>query len=81
MEATKIQCPKCGSQMDTGFVLDRSLLLIGEHFPRWLEGEPERGISGGWKVVGKKTNEINRADRCRNCGYLEFYTSMEVQYV
>ena len=80
MEATKNQCAKCGGQMDTGFVLDRPT-LVGDHFPRWLEGQPERGISGGWTTVGKKTNEINRADRCRNCGYLEFYTSMEVQYV
>jgi len=69
--------------MDTGFVVDHSLSssLIGDHFPRWEEGEHERGTSGGRKTLGKKTKEINRADRCGSCGYLEFYTSKEVQYV
>ena len=83
MGATKSQCPKCTGQMDGGFVLDHNNLLglPAHRLPRWVEGEPERGISGGWKIAGKKTNEVSRVDRCGNCGYLEFYTSKELQYV
>jgi predicted nucleic-acid-binding Zn-ribbon protein len=83
MDPTMNQCPKCAAEMNRGFVLDRQnvLGLPADRFPRWVEGEPERGISGNWTLVGRKTNEIRRADRCGNCGYVEFYASLEVQYV
>jgi predicted nucleic-acid-binding Zn-ribbon protein len=83
MDAPTSQCPKCTGQMDRGFVLDRNNMfgLAADRFPRWVEGEPERGSSGGWKTSGKRTNEISRAERCENCGFLEFYTSKEVQYI
>ncbi len=83
MNATENRRPKCTGQMDRGFVLDRNnvLGLAADRFPRWVEGEPEKGISGGWQTSGKRTNEIIRADRCGHCGFLEFYTSQEVQYV
>ncbi len=83
MEATKNQCPKCTGQMVKGFVLDRDNVFgfAADRLPRWVDGEPERGVSGGWKIVGKKTYEINRADRCEYCGYLEFYTGQECEFV
>ncbi len=84
MEATKNQCPKCTGQMVKGFVLDRNHVfggLAADRLPRWVDGEPERGVSGGWKIVGKKTYEINRADRCEHCGYIEFYTGQECEFV
>lgn len=83
MDAAQDQCLKCNGQMDRGFVLDRNNLfgLAADSFPRWVEGEPERGISGSWKTSAKRTHEISRVDRCENCGLLEFYTSKEVQYV
>lgn len=59
-------------------MVDRS--LAGDRFLRWVEGEPERGAAG-LKLAGRKTNEISRTDKCGSCGYLEFYTSPEVQYV
>ena len=79
MDAANSQCPKCEGQMESGFLFDRS--LASSRLLHWVEGEPERGISGSWKTSGKRTNEISRAERCGHCGFLEYYTSKEVQYV
>ena len=79
MEVSKSQCPKCTGLMHRGFVFDRS--FTGDRFLRWVEGEPERGGATGLKLIGRKTSEISRTDKCEKCGYLEFYSSNEVQYV
>jgi len=67
--------------MERGFVLDRNKLLIGsaDDVPRWVEGDVEKGFSG-FKIAGKRTIKIHRADRCGDCGYIEFFSSKEVQY-
>jgi len=82
MKTNGSPCPKCAGQMDKGFVLDRDnvLGLRADRIPCWVEGEPERGASGGWKTIGKRTHEVRRVERCEECGYLEFYTSNEVLY-
>ena len=79
MEASKSQCPKCTGLMERGFVMDRS--LTGDRLLRWVEGEPERGGATGVKLIERKTSQITRTDKCDKCGYLEFYSSGEVQYV
>ena len=82
MKAIESKCPKCAGRMERGFVLDRDnvLGLRVDNLPCWIDGEPTRGISGGWQTVGKRTNEVDRVDRCEKCGYLEFYTSSEVRF-
>lgn len=81
MSEQKSQCAKCAGQMETGFVLDRNTVYVApaDNLLLWIEGEPERGILGGFKVAGKKTREL-RADRCMSCGYVEFYASDEILY-
>jgi len=67
--------------MERGFMLDHS--VVHEIFPRWVEGEPSPGSPGSTapgSLVGKKMRRVNRAERCSECGYLEFYTSNEILY-
>jgi hypothetical protein len=69
--------------MERGFVLDRNNLLLmlpGHNVPQWVEGEAESGSSGGFKTAGKRTSKIDRADRCSDCGYVEFFSSKDLQY-
>jgi len=69
--------------MERGFVLDRSLgrSLGIDRVLRWVKGEPEIGGATGIKLVGKETSKISRTDKCRNCGYLEFFASNDVEYI
>jgi hypothetical protein len=70
-------CLKCNGLMERGFILDHS--VVHETFPRWVEGEPSPGSTVG-SLVGKKMRRVNRAERCVECGFLEFYTSDELVY-
>jgi len=79
MEVSKSQCPKCTGLMERGFVMEGS--LAGSRVLRWVEGEPEIGGPTGLKLIEKKTSQITRTDKCDKCGYLEFYSSNEVEYV
>ena len=82
MDETKNRCPKCESRMERGFVLDQNNVggFPVDSSPRWVEGEPEQGGLGGLKIIGKRTYAVSRAERCARCGYVEFYTSSEVEY-
>ena len=64
--------------MELGFMLDHS--VVHESFPRWVEGEPAPGAGVPGSLVGKKMRRVARAERCCDCGYVEFYTGDEIIY-
>ncbi|HEX5724126.1 MAG TPA: PF20097 family protein [Longimicrobiaceae bacterium] len=64
------RCPKCGSKMEAGFVLE---VDGGSAKPaRWVEGMPERSFWTGIRLKGRAQIPIT-AMRCVRCGFLEQY--------
>ncbi|HET7229803.1 MAG TPA: PF20097 family protein [Longimicrobium sp.] len=66
---SEMKCPKCGSPMTTGFVLD---MHQGAKAAEWIEGEPEKSVWTGLKLKDRRRFPLT-ADRCERCGFLEFY--------
>ena len=62
-------CPKCGSPMTTGFLLDSS---DRPKPTEWVEGAPEKSFWTGLKLARRRRFPVN-ADRCERCGFLELY--------
>jgi hypothetical protein len=62
-------CPKCGGEMERGFVLDRTkgMYLAG----RWGEGIPIRAFFFGVPEPDRCFEIV--AMRCKVCGFLEHY--------
>ena len=65
----QLQCPKCGQQMQEGFVPEASQSRAGG--VRWVSGQPEVSYFG-LSLRGREVIEI-QAFRCAGCGYVEFY--------
>ena len=83
MDSSDAVCPKCNvGTMDRGFILDHNnvLGLLANRLPQWVEGEVETGVSGQIKLTGKQTNRIDRAYRCKKCGYLELFSSLDTEW-
>ena len=62
-------CPKCGGEMEEGFVLDNP---SDGHQSGWVEGAPEGSRWTGIKMKGKVQLPVV-AYRCQLCGFLESY--------
>lgn len=45
-------------------------------YQRWVEGELDRGVFGGARLLGKAKWETD-ALRCPRCGHLELYALRE----
>ena len=64
-------CPKCGSSMSEGFVIDH-----GDYGSRsvstWHGGEPRKSVWTGLKLSKDEQFEISTF-RCNRCGFLESY--------
>lgn len=68
MEETK-KCPKCGGAMEEGFILDAGLLGTPvSQQQKWVKGKGK-----GLSIFGINEGISVKADRCKNCGYLENY--------
>ena len=68
------RCPKCGSEMEQGFVLD---VTHGGHIvSQWVAGAPIRSFWVGTKLPDEKLVPIGTY-RCSSCGYLESYARPE----
>ena len=67
----KLQCPKCRSEMVQGFVPDYShgATLVGG----WHAGQPKKSFWTTTKAPLAEGVPIG-AFRCRECGFLEFYS-------
>ena len=66
----EMTCPKCGSRMTTGFLLDNA--DKGNSTTDWIEGAAEKSFWTGVKVKGRRRFPV-MADRCEKCGFLELY--------
>ena len=64
-----MKCPKCGSPMITGYLVDhnQSLKVLD-----WVEGAPEKSFWTGLKIKDRRNFPVV-ADRCERCGFLELY--------
>jgi hypothetical protein len=70
MADESIECPKCGGEMERGFIADQT---YGGVLPsKWIEGAPESSFWTGVKTRGKVDVEVSTY-RCAECGYLESY--------
>jgi len=63
-------CPKCGTPMEPGFVLDQTYGGIAQS--AWVDGLPERSFWTGVKLKGHHRLPVTTY-RCPACGYLESY--------
>ncbi|MDO8729942.1 MAG: PF20097 family protein [Candidatus Omnitrophota bacterium] len=72
---TSSKCPKCGGQMEEGFILDQGHST--RHAARWIADKPETGfLWTGVKISGKAQHTIQTL-RCIKCGFIESYASEE----
>ena len=69
------KCPKCGGEMEVGFLRDRSGSNLSQP-AEWMQGAPETTWLGRFKL-GYRMAYITRytveAFRCEKCGFLEQY--------
>ena len=65
-----MNCPKCTSPMEEGFIKDEGYDAV--HASKWVEGAPEKSFWTGTKTEGKKQVQV-LTYRCPRCGYLESY--------
>ena len=68
------RCPKCGSGMKQGFVLDN--IPGGRIVSQWAEGAPLKSFWTGTKLPDEDFIPIG-AYRCSSCGFLELYARPE----
>lgn len=74
MHYTAINCLRCESVMEDGFIIDRADYNT---INTWVEGEPVKSFWSGIKTKGKEQYAV-RTLRCTNCGYLESYATEEI---
>ena len=67
----KLACPRCGTRMDEGFLLERGD-SDSASTTRWVEGRPEKSRWTGLKLKDRLVIPL-RSFRCIGCGYVESY--------
>ena len=65
------KCPKCGSGMEQGFVVD-GLGHGSRLVSHWAAGAPMKSFLAGIKLDAEQIVPIGTY-RCTSCGYLELY--------
>jgi len=70
MATSRHTCPKCGSSMEQGFVLDNT--HGGRLVSHWAPGLPRKSFWVGTKAPEGELIPIGTF-RCTSCGYLESY--------
>ncbi len=64
-------CPKCHSNMETGFVIDKNGPgSFGT--PEWVDGTPARSFWSGLSLKGHDRHAVVTY-RCPKCAFLESY--------
>ena len=69
--ARSTPCPKCGAQMDEGYIVDHTH-GGSRTVSHWVEGPPERSIWMGLKIADRRSFSV-ATFRCQRCGFLESY--------
>jgi Domain of unknown function (DUF6487) len=67
---TSFNCPKCGAEMQPGFILEHRKAL------RWIAGEPKTSFLGDVGATGEQRHI--ESYRCVGCGYLESYARTKI---
>ena len=65
------KCPKCGGEVETGFLLERAhynAALVTQ----WVSGPPEKSFWTGLKLDARARYDVTTC-RCKTCGFLESY--------
>jgi hypothetical protein len=65
-------CPKCGAEMEQGFLLDYMYGKRNRTQSVWVEGPAATSIWTGVKLGGRRRINVSGL-RCTSCGFLEFY--------
>jgi hypothetical protein len=76
MPQTTDQCVKCGGVMRIGFVSDKADYNMPTYLI-WGDGEPKESIWTGVKPSGQERKTVDKVMRCTDCGYLEFYATLD----
>ena len=76
MNKYNLNCSKCSSEMEDGFIVDFGYANVQPS--GWVEGEPVKSRWHGIKINDKKQYSITTF-RCVRCGYLESYATEEKQ--
>ena len=64
-------CPRCGGEMEQGFILDRGNHDIARQ-EYWYSGAPRRRRFWSLDLANRKKRLVDTL-RCTDCGYLESY--------
>ena len=69
----RLECLRCKSTMENGFILDRGHANAKQE-QEWVEGEVVKSF---WRGVTTSDREIFKVQtfRCTRCGYLESYAT------
>jgi hypothetical protein len=65
------KCPKCGEEMQEGFLIESKLPT------RWIAGKAKTSVLGGTQARGREQRQVE-SYRCVRCGYLESYARTEI---
>ena len=76
MSDRQLQCAKCGSAMEAGFIVDYKD-YASTRVETWVEGEPTTSFWTGLKIKDRQQFTVT-SYRCERCGYLESYALDEL---
>lgn len=68
----RLQCAKCGGDMEEGFVISPPFNNSPVGAEDWVAGQPEPSFWTGTKLRGKARHHV-ATYRCERCGFLESY--------
>ncbi len=71
MKDSRHQCPKCGGEMEAGFIIDHTD-YASARVETWVEGKPAKSFWTGVKMKDRPQLGVTTY-RCHKCGYLESY--------
>lgn len=80
MSQPAVMCPKCNSEMESGFLIDRSTYWV-TYVGQWAKGDPQLPMWFGPPDVIRQPKARDlipiRTFRCKSCGFLESYAREE----
>jgi hypothetical protein len=72
MKARTLSCPKCGSSMEAGAILEKDYATRDKP-SEWIKGGVEADLETGFLGKAKGPTHSIATYRCLRCGFLESY--------